>query len=164
MDFRTTTAESTEQAFRRIEPPPTGSRDAQDPSDSVAINRQDRHSHATLVCCLSRLCGWNDRNHRRRFAIERLTWVSSGALGISFFILFAITAWGQQKSIAKGAIAVGPKPLFLLSISQSRSIPNGIELHSGAAIIQVVALREDVLRVRISSSGQLPEDAYGSFK
>ena len=101
----------------------------------------------------------NNRNHRRRFAIKRLTWVSSGALGISIFILFAVTAWGQQKSIAKGAIAVGPKPLFLLSISQSRSIPNGIELHSGTAIIQVVALRDDVLRVRVGISGELPEDA-----
>ncbi len=100
-----------------------------------------------------------NRNHRRRFAIKRLTWVPSGVLCFSIFILFAVTAWGQQKSIAKGAIAVGPKPLFLLSISQSRSIPNGIELHSGTAIIQVVALRDDVLRVRVGISGELPEDA-----
>jgi alpha-glucosidase len=74
-------------------------------------------------------------------------------------ILFAVAAWSQQKSIAKGAMAVGPKPIFLLSASQSRSIPNGIELHSGTAIIHVIALRDDILRVRISSSGQLPEDA-----
>src|ERR1700733_5213910 len=42
---------------------------------------------------------------------------------------------------------------------QIKSLPNGIELTAGPTILQVTALRNDVLRVRASHSGQLPEDA-----
>jgi alpha-glucosidase len=44
-------------------------------------------------------------------------------------------------------------------VTASRAIPNGIEIRSGTAIVQITALRDDVLRVRIGASGQLPEDA-----
>jgi alpha-glucosidase len=40
-----------------------------------------------------------------------------------------------------------------------KPMPNGIELRRGNVILQVVALREDVLRVRIGTRGELPEDA-----
>jgi len=42
---------------------------------------------------------------------------------------------------------------------QSAPLPNGIELHTGALVMRVVALRDDVVRVRIGRAGQLPEDA-----
>ena len=44
-------------------------------------------------------------------------------------------------------------------VTASRSIPNGIEIRSGVALMQITALRDDVLRVRVGPSGQLPEDA-----
>ncbi len=44
-------------------------------------------------------------------------------------------------------------------VTASRAIPNGIEVHAGAAIMQITALRDDVLRVRVGAAGQLPEDA-----
>jgi alpha-glucosidase len=44
-------------------------------------------------------------------------------------------------------------------VTTSHPLPNGIELRSGTAIIQITALREDVLRVRVGPAGQLPEDA-----
>jgi len=44
-------------------------------------------------------------------------------------------------------------------VTASRPTPNGIEIRSGNAVLQITALREDVLRVRIGASGQLPEDA-----
>jgi alpha-glucosidase len=44
-------------------------------------------------------------------------------------------------------------------VTASRAISNGIEIRSGAAIMQITALRDDVLRVRVGPSGQLPEDA-----
>jgi alpha-glucosidase len=37
--------------------------------------------------------------------------------------------------------------------------PNGVEVRSGQMVLNVVALRDDVLRVRESSTGELPEDA-----
>ena len=44
-------------------------------------------------------------------------------------------------------------------VTASRPIPNGIEFHSGPALVQITALRDDVLRVRVGPAGQLPEDA-----
>jgi alpha-glucosidase len=49
--------------------------------------------------------------------------------------------------------------LELTTVSESRSIPGGIEVKSGAAVMQIVALRDDVLRIRASSNGIFPEDA-----
>jgi alpha-glucosidase len=40
-----------------------------------------------------------------------------------------------------------------------KTLPNGIEVRLGKMILQVVALRDDVLRVRQAFSGELPEDA-----
>ena len=44
-------------------------------------------------------------------------------------------------------------------VTASRAISNGIEIHAGTAIMQVTALRDNVLRVRVGPTGQLPEDA-----
>jgi alpha-glucosidase len=41
----------------------------------------------------------------------------------------------------------------------SKALPNGIEVRLGKMIVQVVALRDDVLRVRQAFKGELPEDA-----
>src|SRR5580692_3301690 len=41
----------------------------------------------------------------------------------------------------------------------TNSLPNGIEIRRGNFVLQVVALREDVLRVRESAKSELPEDA-----
>jgi alpha-glucosidase len=41
----------------------------------------------------------------------------------------------------------------------AKVLPNGIELRRGKLILQVLALRDDVLRVRFTASGELPEDA-----
>jgi alpha-glucosidase len=38
-------------------------------------------------------------------------------------------------------------------------LPNGIQIKSGSTIEEIVALRDDVLRIRIGSTGTLPEDA-----
>jgi alpha-glucosidase len=44
-------------------------------------------------------------------------------------------------------------------VNASRPIPNGIEIRSGEALMQITALRDDVLRLRVGPQGQLPEDA-----
>jgi alpha-glucosidase len=40
-----------------------------------------------------------------------------------------------------------------------KALPGGIEIHNHRMVLQIVALREDVLRVRQSLDGELPEDA-----
>jgi alpha-glucosidase len=53
-----------------------------------------------------------------------------------------------------------PAPFVRLDrVTASHPIANGIEIRSGAAIMQIFALRDDVLRVRVGPAGQLPEDA-----
>ena len=44
-------------------------------------------------------------------------------------------------------------------VSASRATTNGLEIHSGGAIMQIIALRDDVLRIRVGPGGALPEDA-----
>jgi len=44
-------------------------------------------------------------------------------------------------------------------VTASRPTSNGIEIRSGSAVIEITALRDDVLRVRVGAQGQLPEDA-----
>ncbi len=44
-------------------------------------------------------------------------------------------------------------------VTASRALTHGIEIRSGAAVMQITALRVDVLRVRVGPAGQLPEDA-----
>ena len=44
-------------------------------------------------------------------------------------------------------------------VTASRATTNGIEIRSGTASLQITALRDDVLRVRVGPNGQLPEDA-----
>jgi alpha-glucosidase len=53
------------------------------------------------------------------------------------------------------------KPSFvqLDRVTASRATSNGIEIHCGAAVMQITALRDDILRVRVGPAGQLPEDA-----
>jgi alpha-glucosidase len=43
--------------------------------------------------------------------------------------------------------------------ASSKALPNGIEVRRGTMVLQVVALRDDVLRVREAVAGELPEDA-----
>lgn len=44
-------------------------------------------------------------------------------------------------------------------VTDSRPLSNGIEIHSGNAVMQITALRGGVVRVRVGPHGVLPEDA-----
>jgi alpha-glucosidase len=68
----------------------------------------------------------------------------------------------------RGASAVGEpghvretlSSLFVLNaFSGSAPLGNGVEVRSGQGVMQVLALRDDVIRVRIARDGKLPEDA-----
>jgi alpha-glucosidase len=75
--------------------------------------------------------------------------------------LVRASAFGEQ---ATSPAPSTPEPLpkqfvMLQSITGNRSLSNGIEIQSGKAVMQITALRENVLRVRVGPLGQLPEDA-----
>ena len=76
------------------------------------------------------------------------------------FAVFAVLWWTgalQPNSLAQSA----PKMAFIRldRVSSSHATANGTEIRSGAATLQILALRDDVLRVRVGPAGQLPEDA-----
>ncbi len=50
-------------------------------------------------------------------------------------------------------------PLVLLRVTSSSALRNGILLRSGAAVEEITALRDDVVRVRVGPRGELPENA-----
>jgi len=49
--------------------------------------------------------------------------------------------------------------LTLDRVTASKALDNGIALHSGSAVMEITALRDDVIRVRVGPEGTLPEDA-----
>jgi alpha-glucosidase len=82
-----------------------------------------------------------------------------------FLLVIALvraSAFGEQATSPANPSTPDPptKPFTILqSITANRSLSNGIEILSGEAVMQITALREDVLRVRVGPHGQLPEDA-----
>jgi alpha-glucosidase len=63
------------------------------------------------------------------------------------------------------ADSVGTTVIQLKHLTSSSALPNGIEAWDGEARMQIVALREEALRVRVSRSREFPEDAsWAVFK
>src|ERR1700722_4156407 len=60
--------------------------------------------------------------------------------------------------ICIGAASAQPVRIFD-SVTASAALADGIELHSGSAVVRITALRDDVVRVRLGPAGTLPEDA-----
>src|ERR1700675_3721504 len=73
-------------------------------------------------------------------------------LGFGFQASHAAFASGQEKP--KNQQAEG-KPQ---EMDASKALPNGIEVRHAGMLLQVLALRDDVLRVRLAANGELPED------
>lgn len=77
-------------------------------------------------------------------------------LFVSFVVLF-LAATSQANSSEEAQQQAGF--VRLDRVTASRATTNGIEIRSGVAVMQITALRDDVLRVRVGPSAQLPEDA-----
>jgi alpha-glucosidase len=76
-----------------------------------------------------------------------------------FLVLFfgiAVAAVGSAP--AQTAVA-SPHGTTLEAVTGSHPLPDGIELQASSAILRITALRDDIVRVRISADGALPEDA-----
>ncbi|MBB5346149.1 glycoside hydrolase family 31 protein [Tunturibacter empetritectus] len=59
----------------------------------------------------------------------------------------------QSGAAEKGGV------ISLTRATSAAALPNGLELRDGEARVQITALREDVLRIRVSKTGKMPEDA-----
>ncbi len=76
----------------------------------------------------------------------------STAVAVFLLVLFS-------SPLPAPAQTADPSPLVLDRLSSFTALPNGIDLRSDSAREQITALRDDVLRIRVSRTDQLPEDA-----
>jgi len=68
-------------------------------------------------------------------------------------------AWASNSSVGDPSPSFKPGVTVLNALSSSTPITSGVEVRSGEAVIRIVALRDDVLRVRIAQNGKFSEDA-----
>jgi alpha-glucosidase len=80
--------------------------------------------------------------------------------GRTLAFLFLLYALSIRASASDGDNASPPLAVFALdTFSSSAPLPNGIEVRGQQAVIQAVALRDDVIRIRIARDGVLREDS-----
>jgi alpha-glucosidase len=78
--------------------------------------------------------------------------LSIPASSLLALVLFALLPAHAQQNQA-------PPLIVLDHLTGFTALPNGIDLQFGPAREQITALRDDVLRIRVSPTGTLPEDA-----
>jgi alpha-glucosidase len=85
--------------------------------------------------------------------------ISARRCSVISAVVFCLSFWitGEHSSAATSQKTLAH--LELTEFSGAKALPDGLEVSSGQAIIQITALRDDVIRVRIGRDGVLPEDA-----
>jgi len=80
---------------------------------------------------------------------------------IRFLIVIPVFLFLAAISQANASAEAQQNPGFvrLDRVTASRELSNGLEIRSATAIMQITALRDDLLRVRVGPAGELPEDA-----
>ena len=79
--------------------------------------------------------------------------------GLYLFVVFAFLFIAATSQANASGESQKQGFVRLDRVTASRATNNGLELRSGSAILQITALRDDVVRLRVGPSGQLPEDA-----
>ena len=74
-------------------------------------------------------------------------------LSVALCALLLLSAASSLQASAQQA------PLLFDHLTSFTALPNGIDIRSGSAREHIVALRDDVLRIRVSPTADLPEDA-----
>jgi alpha-glucosidase len=75
------------------------------------------------------------------------------------FTVVVCDASGQVTSTASGDATPPASIVSFSRVTGVTPLANGIELRDGALLMRITALRDDVLRIRSSRNGVLPEDA-----
>jgi alpha-glucosidase len=80
--------------------------------------------------------------------------------GLTLFALLLTSQAGQisRRFVTRG-FSTGQGAASQNGSSGSKALSNGLEVRSSKTLLRVVALRDDVLRVREAENGNLPEDA-----
>src|SRR5258708_8526805 len=86
------------------------------------------------------------------------TMASSSSCQRFSVLFFAMTAVALISAQAQTASSLSNR-VALEAITGSQSLRDGIEIHAGTASLRIIALRDDILRVRVAPGGTFPEDA-----
>ncbi|MFC5864550.1 TIM-barrel domain-containing protein [Acidicapsa dinghuensis] len=89
---------------------------------------------------------------RRRSQYASWSFVHLLSLTLPVLVSFGFTIRSFAAESAAGHISLD-------RVTNAHALPNGVEIRSGSAIMQITALRKDLLRVRIGATETLPEDA-----
>src|SRR5437667_11668988 len=76
-----------------------------------------------------------------------------------FHVLFLGTAAVALISAQAQTASASRPRISVETITGSQSLRDGIEIQAGTASLRIIALRDDILRVRVAPGGALPEDA-----
>jgi len=76
-----------------------------------------------------------------------------------FLVLFLFIATVSSSSTLAQTASAAQPATTLAAVTSSQSLRDGIELRADSAILRITALRDDIVRVRVSANGALPEDA-----
>jgi alpha-glucosidase len=89
-------------------------------------------------------------NHSRK---ESLMPVCRPRFSCLFLVIAALTSsLAQTAPVAQPATTVD-------AVTASQPLRDGVELQAASSTVRIIALRDDIIRVRISAEGALPEDA-----
>ena len=83
----------------------------------------------------------------------RTTYLKCLPLTLLFLVIEAVPALRGQ------ALSDHAETIQLNQVSSYSTLPNGVDLQDGDARMQIVALRQDVIRIRVSRDKNLSEDA-----
>lgn len=75
------------------------------------------------------------------------------------FVVFLGIAAATFSSASAQTVGASQPGTTLDAVTESHRVKGGVELRAGSAIMRITALRDDIVRVRISADGTLPEDA-----
>jgi alpha-glucosidase len=60
---------------------------------------------------------------------------------------------------AQAQTRVASQPITIEAVTSSQPLRDGIDIKAGPASLRITALRDDILRVRITLGSKFPEDA-----
>lgn len=98
------------------------------------------------------------RHTKMKTKIPTKAWLSR--CGVAVLVLFSYVQSSQMsRSQGLDTIQASGRSSSREQLDSSRVLSGGIEARSGKILLRVDALRDDLLRVRESAKGELPEDA-----
>ena len=101
------------------------------------------------------LRGWYDVDFKKHMSVRKT--FEMHLSNFRLIVLFLLTT--AATIAAPGQESARPPEVEVKAVSSSQLLRDGIQIQAGPATLRIIALRDDIIRVRISPNSTLPEDA-----